>query len=61
MGIALGPKQIVSREETLLSRVVQQQALTRSLVKKGIFAKEEFLERVRMADRETGTERMKGG
>jgi hypothetical protein len=30
-------------------------------VKKGIFAKEEFLERVRVADREIGTERMKGG
>jgi uncharacterized protein YqgQ len=32
--------------------VVQQEALTRLLVEKGIFTKEEFLERVRVVDRE---------
>jgi len=32
---------------------VQQEALTRLLVDKGIFTKEEFLEIVRVADKET--------
>jgi hypothetical protein len=44
MAIALDPKQIVSFEELLMSQVVQQEALTRMLVEKGIFSKEEFLE-----------------
>lgn len=48
MAIALDPKQIVSFEELLMSQVVQQEALTRLVVEKGIFTREEFLERVRV-------------
>ena len=43
MAIPLDPKQVVSFEELLMSQVVQQEALTRLLVEKGIFTKEEFL------------------
>ena len=50
--IDLDPKQVVSFEELLMSQVVQQEALTRLLVEKGIFTKEEFLEMVKAADRE---------
>ena len=35
-----------------MSQVVQQEALTRLLVEKGIFTKEEFLETVKGVDRE---------
>jgi len=35
-----------------MSQVVQQEALTRLLVEKGIFTKEEFLEIVKVVDRE---------
>ena len=52
MSIALDPKQIVSFEELLMSQVVQQEALTRLLVEKGIFTKEEFLQMVKLVDRE---------
>ena len=52
MATPLDPKQIVSFEELLLSQVVQQEALTRLLVEKGIFTKEEFLEMVKVVDRE---------
>jgi len=48
----LDPKQIVSFEELLMSQVVQQEALTRLLIEKGIFTKEEFLEMVKVVDRE---------
>jgi len=51
------PKQIVSFEELLMSQVVQQEALTRLLVEKGIFSKEDFLEMVRVVDREMERER----
>jgi hypothetical protein len=37
MATALDPKQIVSFEELLMSQVIQQEALTRLLVEKGIF------------------------
>ncbi len=47
----LDPKQVVSFEELLMSQVVQQEALTRLLVEKGIFTKEEFLEMVKAVDR----------
>jgi hypothetical protein len=50
--IGLDSKQVVSFEELLMSQVVQQEALTRLLVKKGIFTKEEFLEMVKGVDRE---------
>ncbi len=51
MATAIDPKQIVSFEELLMSQVVQQGALTRLLVEKGVFTKEEFLEMVRVVDR----------
>jgi uncharacterized protein YqgQ len=51
--IPLYSKQIVSLEELLMTQVVQQEALTRLLVEKGIFTKEEFLEMVRVVDKET--------
>jgi hypothetical protein len=35
-----------------MSQVVQQEALTRLLVGKGIFAKEEFLEMIKAVNRE---------
>jgi hypothetical protein len=52
MAIGLDPKQIVSFEELLMSQVVQQEALTRLLVEKGIFSREEFLEVVKVVDQE---------
>jgi uncharacterized protein YqgQ len=58
MATALDPKQIVSFEELLMSQVIQQEALTRLLVEKGIFTKEEFLEMVKVVDRER---KKKGG
>ena len=39
-------------EELLMSQVVQQKALTRLLVVKGVFTKEELLEMVRVVDQE---------
>lgn len=35
-----------------MSQVVQQEALTRLLIEKGIFTKEEFLEMVRIVNQE---------
>jgi len=52
MATPLDPKQIVSFEELLMSQVVQQEVLTRLLVEKGIFSKEEFLEMVKLVNRE---------
>ena len=52
MSTTLDSKQVVSFEELLMSQVVQQEALTRLLVEKGIITKEEFLEMVRVVDRE---------
>ena len=49
---ALAPKQMVSFEELIMSQIVQQEALTRLLVKKGIFTKEEFLDMVRVVDKD---------
>jgi hypothetical protein len=51
MATALDPKQLVSFEELLMSQVVQQEALTRLLINKGVFTKEEFLEMVKVVDR----------
>ncbi len=53
MATALDPKRIVSFEELLMSQVVQQEALTRLLVEKGIFTKEEFLKMVSKVNQET--------
>ena len=52
MATPLDPKQIVSFEELLMSQVVQQEALTRLLVEKEIYSKEEFLERGSVAGEE---------
>jgi len=52
MTIPLDSKQIVSFEELLMSPVIQQEALTRLLVEKGIFTQEEFLETLRVVDKE---------
>ena len=40
-------------------QVIQQEALTRLLIEKGVFTKEEFLERVKMVDREMDQNRNK--
>jgi len=52
MATALNPKRVVSSEELLMSQVVQQEALTRLLVEKGIFSKDEFLEMVKVVNLE---------
>lgn len=52
MAIALDPKQVVSLEELLMSQVVQQEALTRLLIEKEIFSKQEFLEMVKTVNLE---------
>jgi hypothetical protein len=52
MATPLDPKQVVSFEELLMSQVLQQEALTRLLIKKGVFSKDEFLEMVKVVDRE---------
>jgi hypothetical protein len=52
MATPLDSKQIVTSEELLRSQVVQQEALTRLLIIKGLFTKEEFLEMVKVVDRD---------
>jgi uncharacterized protein YqgQ len=52
MAIGLDAKQIISFEELLVSQVVQQEALTRLLLEKGIFTKEDFLDMVKVINRE---------
>ncbi len=52
MATPLDPNQVVSFEELLMSQVVQQEALTRLLVEKGIFTKEEFLEMAKVINLE---------
>jgi len=47
MATPLDPKQVVSFEELMMSQVVQREALSRLVMGKGIFTKEEFLELVR--------------
>ncbi len=61
MAIPLDPKEIVSFEELLMSQVIQQEALTRLLIEKGVFSKEEFLEMVKMVDRERKLNRGRAG
>ena len=50
MAIGLDAKQIISFEELLMSQVVQQEALTRLLLEKGVISMEEFLEVVRIVN-----------
>ena len=52
METALDPKQMVSSEELLMSQVVSRDALIRLLIQKAVFTQEEFLEMVRVVDRE---------
>jgi hypothetical protein len=52
MAIGLDPKQAVPLEELLMSLVVQQEALIRLLVEKGIFSKEELWEMVKVVNKE---------
>jgi hypothetical protein len=52
MATGLDPKQVVPFEELFISQVVQEEALTRLLVEKGVFSKEEFLEMVKLVNRE---------
>ena len=54
MAISLEAKQVVSFEVLLMSQVVQQEALTRLLIEKGIFTREEFLEMVKVVNLEIG-------
>ena len=58
MATPLDPRQIVSFEELLMSQVVQQEALTRLLVDKGIFTKEEFLEVVNKVNQEMKSKKL---
>ncbi len=53
MTVGLDLDQIVSFEELLMSQIIQQEALTRLLVEKGIFTKREFLEMVKVVNLET--------
>jgi len=50
MAIGLDGRQVVSFEELLMSQMVQQEALTRLLVEKGVLTKEEFLEMIRVVN-----------
>ena len=45
-------EKVITFKELLMSQVIQQEALTRLLVEKGIFTKEEFLEMVRIVNQE---------
>ena len=57
MAIGLDAKQIISFEELLMSQVVQQEALTRLLLEKGVISREEFLEVVRIVNLEMKREK----
>ena len=52
MTTPLGPKQTVTSEELLRSQMLQQEALIRLLIMKGLFTQEEFLEMVKTVDEE---------
>ena len=49
---------IVFFEELLMSQVIYTEALTQLLIEKGIFTKGEFLEMVKMVDREMNRKRI---
>ena len=59
MATPLDAKQIVSSKELLVSQVVQQEALTRLLIQRGLFTKEEFLDMVKLVDQEMRTNRLR--
>jgi len=56
MATPLDLKQVVSFEKLLKSQVIQQEALTRLLVEKGIFTEEEFLGMVSVVNKEVKKE-----
>jgi hypothetical protein len=58
MAIPLDPKQIDSFEKPLMSQVVSQEAIIRLLAEKGIFTQEEFLEMVRVVNKEMKKEKL---
>jgi hypothetical protein len=47
-------------EELLMSQIISQEALTRLLVEKGIFTKEEFYGMVKAVDQEMQRKRRRG-
>jgi len=51
-GNPVDSKQGVTTQEIVMSQVIQQDVLTRLFVEKGIFSKEEFLEMVRVVNKE---------
>jgi hypothetical protein len=60
MAEKLDPKQTVDFKELLISEVIQTEALTNLLDRKGIISKEELLEEIkRVAARMPRTERLK--
>jgi len=52
MAVVFDPQQGAPIEELLTSLVVQQEALIRMLMKKGIFSKEEFSEMMKVVNKE---------
>ncbi|MGO8989086.1 MAG: hypothetical protein ACLQGU_19670 [bacterium] len=52
MAIGLDPKQVVSPEQLVTSLLVSQDAVVRLLIEKGVFTKEEFLEKVNVVNLE---------
>jgi hypothetical protein len=52
MATPLDPKQLVTSEDPLPSQVVHTEALPRLLIEKGLFSKVEFLEMVKVVNRE---------
>jgi hypothetical protein len=57
MAIGLDRDQFVLNDELLLSQVVSQEAITRLLVEKGIFTKEELLKMVGVVNQEMKRDR----
>ena len=57
MATPLDPKQIVSSAELVMSQVIQQEALTRLLIERGIFTKEESLGMVSVVNQEIKRDR----
>ena len=52
MAIGRDPKQVVSSEQLITSLLVSQDAVVRLLIEKGVFTKEEFLEKVNVVNLE---------
>jgi len=52
-------KQLNSFDELLISQLAQREALTRLLIEKGVFTREEFLEMVKVVNGEMNEEKKK--